>query len=68
MRSGILFPPGTETFLFFTASRVALTPNQPSTQWELGASSSGVKGPGRESDNSPPTHVVKMRAAVCLPM
>jgi hypothetical protein len=44
---------GLEIFLFTTASRMALRPNQPPIQGVPGALSLGVKRPGREADNSP---------------
>jgi hypothetical protein len=40
-----------------TASRSALGPIQPPIQWVLGASSPGLKQPGREADHSPPSNV-----------
>jgi hypothetical protein len=46
---------GLGIFLFTTASRTALGPTQPPIQWVLGALSLGVKRPGREADNSPPS-------------
>jgi len=42
-------------FLLSTASRPALGPTQPPTQWVAGALSPEVKWPGREADNSPPS-------------
>jgi hypothetical protein len=42
-------------FLFTTASRLALGPNQPPIQWVPGAISLGVRRPRRESDHSPPS-------------
>jgi hypothetical protein len=43
-------------FLFTTAaSRPALGPTQPPTQWVPGALSLGVKLPEREADHSPPS-------------
>jgi hypothetical protein len=44
-------------FLFTTASRTALGPTQPPIQWVPGALSLGVKWPGYEADNSPPSSV-----------
>jgi len=46
---------GLGIFLFTTASRTALGPSQPPVQWVSGSLSLGVKGPGREADNSPPS-------------
>jgi hypothetical protein len=46
-------------------SRTALGPTQPTIQWVPGAISLGVKRPGREADNSPPSSAeVKMRGAI----
>jgi hypothetical protein len=42
-------------FLFTTKSIPALGFTQPPIQWAPGASSLGVKRPGREADNSPPS-------------
>jgi hypothetical protein len=42
-------------FLFDTASRPALGPTQTPIQWVPGDLSLGVKRPGREADNSPPS-------------
>jgi hypothetical protein len=49
-KAGVRFPLGAGTFLFSTASRPALGPTQPSTQWIL-----GVKWQGREADYSHPS-------------
>jgi hypothetical protein len=46
---------GLGIFLITTASRTALGPTQPPIKWVPGALSLGVKRPGRESDNSPPS-------------
>jgi hypothetical protein len=46
---------GLGIFLFTTASRTALGTTQPLIQWVPGASSLGVKRPGREADYSPPS-------------
>jgi hypothetical protein len=46
---------GLGIFLFTTASRTALGPTQPPTQWVPGALSLGVKRPGREAHHSPPS-------------
>jgi hypothetical protein len=43
------------TFIFTTASRMALGPTQPPIQWVHGVLSLGVKRPGREADHSPPS-------------
>jgi hypothetical protein len=53
---GFDFWQGLGIFLF-TASRTALGPTQP-IPWVLGALSLGVKRPGREADNSPPSSAV----------
>jgi hypothetical protein len=42
-------------YLFTTASRPALGPTQPPLQWVPGATSLGVKRPGREADHSLPS-------------
>jgi hypothetical protein len=47
---------GLGIFLFTTVSRTALGPTQPPIQWVSGALSLGVKRPGREADNSPPSN------------
>jgi hypothetical protein len=47
---------GPGIFLFTTASRMALGPTQPPVQWVPGALSLGVKRPGCEADNSPPSN------------
>jgi hypothetical protein len=44
---------GLGTFLFTTASRTALGTTQPPIQWVRGALSLGIKGSGREADQSP---------------
>jgi hypothetical protein len=38
-------------------SRTALGPTQPPIHWVLGALSLGLKRPGREADNSPPSSI-----------
>jgi hypothetical protein len=43
-------------FLFFTAFRPVLGPNQPPIQWVPGVLSPEVKRPGRETDHSPPSN------------
>jgi hypothetical protein len=53
--AGVQFPSGGKYFLFSIASRPALGSNQSLIQWVLGAVSSGIKRPGRESDHSPPS-------------
>jgi hypothetical protein len=56
--SGRSSSPGTvKNFLFTTSCRLALWPNYYPIQWEPGPLSPGVKQPGREADNSPPTSV-----------
>jgi hypothetical protein len=46
---------GVEIFFFTTASRPALMPTQPPTQWVRGTLSLGVKLPGRKPDHSLPS-------------
>jgi hypothetical protein len=48
-------PGRVKNFLFSTSSRPALGSTQHSIQWVPGAFSPGVKGQGREAQNSPPT-------------
>jgi hypothetical protein len=48
---------GLGIFPFTTVSRTALGHSQPPIQWVPGALSLGVKRPGREADNSPPSSV-----------
>jgi hypothetical protein len=54
-RSGFYSRKEQEIFLFSTASRSALEPIQPSTEWVPGTVSPQVKRPGREDDLSPPS-------------
>jgi hypothetical protein len=42
-------------FLFTTASKPALGPTQPPIQWTPGALSMGIKWPGSEADDTPPS-------------
>jgi hypothetical protein len=56
---------GLGIFLFTTATRTAMGPNQPPIQWVLGALSLGVKRPGRGADNSPPSNA-EVKACVEL--
>jgi hypothetical protein len=46
---------GLRIFLFTTASRTALEPNQTPIQWVRGFLSLGIKRPGSEADHSPPS-------------
>jgi hypothetical protein len=46
---------GLGIFLFTPASRQALRPTQPPTQWVPGALSLGVNRSGRVADHSPPS-------------
>jgi hypothetical protein len=50
--SVVRVPAGARNFLFTTASRPALGPIHPPTQWVPGALSLGVKRPVREADHS----------------
>jgi hypothetical protein len=52
-------------FIFTTASRTALGPTQPPIQGVPGALSLGVKRPGREADNSPPSSAEVKNAWSC---
>jgi hypothetical protein len=52
---GVPSPGGVKNFLFSRSSRPALRSIQPTLQWVQGALSQGVKRPGREVDQSPPT-------------
>jgi hypothetical protein len=51
---GVRVPVRVKNFLFSTASRSNLGPNQPPIQWVPGAPFPVVKRPGREADHSPP--------------
>jgi len=56
---------GLGIFPFTTASRQALGSTQPPIQWVPGSLSVGVKRPGRESDQSPPSSArSRMRGAI----
>jgi hypothetical protein len=46
---------GLGIFLFTIVSRTALGPTEPRTEWVPGALSLGVKRPGPEADDSPPS-------------
>jgi hypothetical protein len=52
---GAGLPRGRSSNHFFMSSRLVLEPTQPPIQWVPGALSPGVKRPGREDDNSPPS-------------
>jgi hypothetical protein len=52
-RPGFDFRQEFRIFLLSTASRPALGPTQPRTQWIPGGLAPGVKRPGREADHSP---------------
>jgi hypothetical protein len=47
---------GLGIFLFSNMSRLALGATQPSIQWVPWTLSQGIKRPGREADNSPPSN------------
>jgi hypothetical protein len=53
--SRVRFPVGVGIFLFTTASRTAVGPTEPPTQWVTGSLSPGVKRPGRKADHSLPS-------------
>jgi hypothetical protein len=55
--SGVRYPTGAGNFsLLHRVHRQILGPTQPPIQWEPGAFSLGVKRPGREPDQSPPSN------------
>jgi hypothetical protein len=65
--SGVRVPAGAGNFSLHRrcVSIPALGPNQPPIQWVPGALSLGVKQPGCEAENSPPSNAeVKMRGAM----
>jgi hypothetical protein len=68
-RVRVRVPVGSRIFLF-TSSTLALGPTQPPLHWVPGALSPGVKQPGREVDNSPPTsaEIKKMWIYTCTPI
>jgi hypothetical protein len=53
----VRFPAGAREFFYSTASRLVLGPTQPPIQWVPRVISRGIKRPGRESDNSPPSSI-----------
>jgi hypothetical protein len=57
---------GLGIFLFTTASRPALRPTQPPTQWVTGALSLGVKLPEREADHSPASSAEVKNSRSCI--
>jgi hypothetical protein len=57
--SRVRFPKGAGIFLFSTASRMTLGPNEPPIQWVRGGSSPGIKQPWREADHSRPSTEIK---------
>jgi hypothetical protein len=54
-RPGFDYVQGQDIYLFPTASRPAMRPDQPHIQWVPGASSLGAKRPGRKVDHSTPS-------------
>jgi hypothetical protein len=55
---GIQIPAGAAMsflFIFATASRPAVGPTQPPSEWVKGAFCPGVKQAGRDADHSPPS-------------
>jgi hypothetical protein len=52
---GVRVPVGARFVFISTWSRPILGPTQPPIQWVPGATSPGIKRPGREADQSPPT-------------
>jgi hypothetical protein len=62
-------PGRVKNFLSSKSPRPALGFTKPPIQWVPGALSSGIKGPGREADHSPPAsdEVKKMRIYICTP-
>jgi hypothetical protein len=65
--SRVRVPEEAGNFFFTTASRSAMGPNQPPTQWVPGALSLGVKRPGPEADHSPPPRSRMCEAIPPLP-
>jgi hypothetical protein len=55
-------------FLYSIASRPSLEPNQPAIQWVPGAFSLGVKRPGRETDQSPPSRAKAKNSGTIPPL
>jgi hypothetical protein len=65
-RGGRSSNPGrVKNFLFSKSSRPALRSTQPPIQWVPGALSPGVKRPGREIDQSPPTSAEVNKMWLC---
>jgi hypothetical protein len=65
--SRVRFPEGLGIFLFTTASRTALGPTKPPTQWIPGAHSLGVERPGHETDHSLPSSAGGQRMSGDIP-
>jgi len=55
MKTHLLDATSRRIFSFFVASRTALEPTQPPSQWVKEALSVGVKRPGLEAGHSPPS-------------
>jgi hypothetical protein len=55
-----------QDFFFSTSCRPALGSTEPPIQWVPGALSPGVKWPGHEADNSPPTTAEIKETWVCI--
>jgi hypothetical protein len=58
---GVLSPGGVKNFHFSMSSRPTLGSTQSPIQWLLGALSTGIKRPGPETNNSPPTSAEFMK-------
>jgi hypothetical protein len=61
-------PAGEETFLYSTASRPALVPIQPPTQWVPGTLSLGAQWMGRQADHSPTSSAEAKNAGTIPPL
>jgi hypothetical protein len=62
--AGVRFPTRIRDFLYFTASRAALEPTQPPTQWMPGALTPRLKRQGYKTDNSSPSSAEVKNGAI----